>query len=133
MNRYVNLPGGRIVLPPCTTDEKPTFVADDGTVTELAMSDVQRIRDWSIGKDAVEDVEYYINDLEENPDDEESNGITPDLIRENMVEIISYYLDRRFNADEWYNDVWNAVETFKYRLERSNESAFREVKQNETF
>ena len=123
MNRYINLPGGRIVLPPCTTDEKPTFVADDGTVTELAMSDVQRIRDWSIGKDAVEDVEYYINDLEENPDDEESNGITPDLIRENMVEIISYYLDRRFNADEWYNDVWNAVETFKHRLERSNESA----------
>ena len=125
MNRYVNLPGGRIVLPPCTTDEKPTFVADDGTVTELAMSDVQRIRDWSIEKDAVEDVEYYINDLEENPDDEESNGITPDLIRENMAEIIEYYLDRRFNADEWYNDVWNAVETFKRR--------FREVKQNETF
>lgn len=105
-----------------TIDERgqvPHIILSDGTEIPVDRNVILQIRDWVIIQDAIEDVRYFIESMDE--DNTISDEITAKLIEENMEEIIEYYLDRRYDGDNWYSNMYMAIESFVYDLKRRKE------------
>ncbi len=99
-------------------DDEPYVVTSDGAKSKIDRNVIGQIRDWAMMQEAAEDVRYFLENIDE---DNLEDGVTAELIEENMEDVIECYLNRRYDGENWYEDMYGAIESFAYDLKCGKE------------
>lgn len=97
-----------IYLPEVNAEELPRLVLSNGQRCDLPLDLVMRIAHWHLKRCRYADVEQYIADIESGEEDP-PEGVTPEMIRENIMDVVDEYDNRMSNDASWYDVLRDSV------------------------